>query len=995
MTLQWTSHFLSLSEILRLLKKLASAMSPTDEAKAAVEFGRFQLLPHRRLLLADGVRVELGNRAFDTLVTLVDRPGELVTKDELLNCIWPGVVVEENNLQAQVSALRRALGSDRELIRTIAGRGYQFTGEIRTVSATRGVQAIAGVAQRTPTSSPAPTNLPEPVSELIGRDIELDEVLSLSATHRLVTLIGAGGIGKTRLGFEVARHLLSTFADGVWLADLAALSDPGLVVVTVATALGLEPAAMSADRVRAVLGPKRLLLVLDNCEHVIEAAARISETLLRAAPSLHVLATSSEPLAVEGEHIYRVPPLGVPPPGAQRGEQVWRHGAVRLFLARAQAVDPRLPLDDRAAAAIGTIVRRLDGIPLAVELAAARAATLGLQELADRLDDRFALLTHGHRTALPRHQTLRAALDWSHGLLVDAERTVLRRLAVFAGGFAMEAATEVVANDGIAAADVAVCVADLVAKSLVVADTYGVVMRYRLLATTRTYAFEELAHSGELPAVTRRHADHYRKLFERAATLWAMSPTTEWLAVYSPDIDNVRVALDRAIAPGGDASAGAALAAAAAPLWIQMSQLDECRARVEQALGALDIQSEGGRRQRMLLQAALGVSLGHTNSPVSETAAVWTRVLELAESLGDPEYKSRALYGLWLTSVHTGGYPAALAFAKKFRSLAESTGDAAGAVTGDRIVGVALHFLGDQSDARAHIERTLDRYVPSLHGSHAVRFGLDQRVNALTHLSRLLWVQGFPDQASRTAQAAVTEAEIVDHANSLCLALADGAVPIAILTGELPAAEQYVAVLIDLAEKHGLKLWHICGVGLRGWISVQMGDAAAGAMLLQLAADGIEEGLVGVRYTMYLGWLAEALGDTGHIAEAISAVNAALQQCDRNEERWCFPELLRIRGELALRENGTSPAIAESDLLQALDWAHRQRTLSWELRAAASLARLWRNQGRITEAYELLAPAYGRFNEGFGTPDLKAAKALVDDLHAALKLESAGNQNEA
>jgi predicted ATPase len=414
---------------------------------------------------------------------------------------------------------------------------------------------------------------------------------------------------------------------------------------------------------------------------------------------------------------------------------------------------------------------------------------------------------------------------------------------------------------------------------------------------------------------------------------------------------------------------------------------EECRARVEQALGGLDIQSEGGKRQSMLLQAALGVSLGHTNGPVSETAAVWTRVLELAESLADPEYESRALYGLWLTSVRTGGYPSALTIAERFRELAESRGDAAGAVTGDRIVGVALHFLGDQADARAHIERMLDRYVPSLHGSHAVRFGLDQRVGALTHLARILWVQGFPDQALRTAQAGVTEAEIVDHANSLCLALADAAAPIAVLMGDLPGAAQFVELLIDLAERHALKLWHACGVGLRGWISAQRGDAAAGAQLLQRAVDGIQDGLVGVRYTMYLGWLAQALGDAGHLAEGVSAVNEAIQRCERSEERWCFAELLRIRGELALRENGTSSAVAESDFHKALEWARRQRTLSWELRAATSLAQSWRNQGRITEAHELLAPAYDRFSEGFGTPDLVAAKALVDDLCSTLKLD--------
>src|SRR5712671_3381553 len=423
------------------------------QAPAAIEFGRFRVLPHRRELLANGRRLELGGRAFDVLMALIEASGAVVSKDALMKRVWPDRIVEENSLQSQISALRRIFGADRDLIRTIAGRGYQFTGEIRMVSASPDVQASAGMPQPALTPSRPPTNLPEPVSELIGRDVELDEIRDLSISHRLVTLTGAGGIGKTQLGFAAARHLQPRFADGIWVIELAPLSDPELVPVTVATALGLELASGTASpqSVATALRAKQLMLVLDNCEHVIDATARMAEALLRANPAARLIATSREPLRAEGEWVYPVPPLAVPAEGSPDSEEPLRYGAVRLFVERARAAAPHFSPDVRAAAGIAGICRRLDGIPLAIELAAARAAALGIDGLAARLDDRFRLLAGGYRTTMPRHQTLRATLDWSYELLTEPERVVLRRLAIFAGGFTLQAANAVAEDDEIAA----------------------------------------------------------------------------------------------------------------------------------------------------------------------------------------------------------------------------------------------------------------------------------------------------------------------------------------------------------------------------------------------------------------------------------------------------------------------------------------------------------------------------------------------------------------
>ena len=464
-----------------------------SDPPAIIEFGHFSILPHRRQLLAEGRPIALGGRAFDLLMALIDEPGAVVSKNELLSRIWPGRIVEENRLAGEIVALRKALGPERDLIQTVSGRGYQFTGELHELGA-------AGSAQQVPAplavpAPPAPaTNLSESVSELIGREAALSEVTDLVTTHRLVTLTGEGGIGKTRLGLQVARQLLPEFADGVWVTELAPLADPALVPVAVAIALGLEltGGAISPERVANMLGAKRLLLVLDNCEHVVAAATEIAETLLRCNSTMRVLATSREPLRAEGECLYRVPPLAVPAQGIEDVEEVLRHSSVRLFVARARATDPHFRPDGPSAAAAAAICRRLDGIPLAIELAAARGAALGIAEIAAWLDDRFHLLTSGHRTALPRHQTLRATLDWSYELLPEPERVVLRRLAIFAGGFTLAAASAVVADTDTAASDVVHHLANLIAKSLVVADIGRSLTRYRLLETTRAYALEKL-----------------------------------------------------------------------------------------------------------------------------------------------------------------------------------------------------------------------------------------------------------------------------------------------------------------------------------------------------------------------------------------------------------------------------------------------------------------------------------------------------------------------
>jgi len=413
-----------------------SENSRSTKSNAAIALGRFRIFPRSRQLVAGEEVVPLGSRAFDMLLALIEAEGQLVSNDTLRKRIWgPGTNVDDHNISAQIWTIRKALGEEGRFIANDRGRGYRFTGPISWELRGR-TPLTAAAGPHGLTTEVAQTNIAPPLSALIGRESELSVLSELLRTHRLVTLTGLGGVGKTSLAIAVARLVLPSFPSGVWLAELAAVAESEeLIAGTIAKALGLGigPHRDLAQCLKS-LSADPVLLVIDNCDHVVDVVADFVEMMLRSVPSLRILVTSREPLAVEGERVYRVSPLEVPPPGVLKADQVLKYSAVQLFVHRAQAIDARFLLTDEATAIVGTICRRLDGIPLAIELAAGRVETLGVMEVANGLEDRFRLLTGGRRTALDRHQTLRATLDWSYRLLEEPEQTILRRLGIFANG---------------------------------------------------------------------------------------------------------------------------------------------------------------------------------------------------------------------------------------------------------------------------------------------------------------------------------------------------------------------------------------------------------------------------------------------------------------------------------------------------------------------------------------------------------------------------------
>jgi predicted ATPase/DNA-binding winged helix-turn-helix (wHTH) protein len=936
----------------------------------------------RRELRSRGIPLPLGGRAFEIVTVLVQSATELVTKDRMMERVWPGAVVGEGTLHVHISAVRKALGQDRAMLKTVSGRGYRLLGSWTPQQREGTAPPVYSSLTRTSGAPPA-NNFPPLIARLIGRAAAAQFVQDLVSAYRVVTLTGPGGIGKTALAIKAARYLLPDFEDGGWIVELASLSDPGLVPSTVASTFGLKlTGEISAEAVARAVGGRHLLLVLDNCEHVIDVAANLAETLTRLCPRTTIVATSREVLRIDGESVYRVPPLEVPAPGQAAPDYIMQYSAVELFVARTKALNAGFSPTAKDLTSIATICRQLDGMPLAIELAAASAAALGIAQVSAGLHDRFALLTRGRRTALPRQRTLRATLDWSYELLPETERRLSRRLAVFAGGFTVDAATAVMADTRLDAATVADGIANLVTKSLIALDPTPGVTRWYLLETIRAYATEKLAEHAETSIAAEHHALYFRDLFAPQARAARSSLSDEDLARHVREIDNVRAALDWSFSPAGDQAIGIDLTAAYAPVWRHLSQISECSERCERALLSLEPQVTANMSLRMDLQINLASAIFITMGPPEKAKALLTEALETADALNDLNTQAGALSMLISIYFSRGEYGRAQIAAERIEQIAHRIGDPIHLRFAYQQMAASLLTRGRSREAQQYLERVLRFSAASGDRRDAIYYNSNDDAADRATLAAALWMQGFTDQALNEARLSLEGLQRTDHPLLLCRTLY-GISRIATMTGDFATADREIARLIEVAKGSNAHLWETAAHFLKGKLLVERGEFAQGILVLRDAFETSDRTGWHISYEECKGALALGLAGTGRLDEALLAVDDAMAADRKGADGrgWYAPELLRIKGEVLLQQAADQLVLAAEDCFtQAAQMAREQGALFWELRVALSVARLRVSQGRHHEARAPLASVYDRFTEGFATADLQAARTLLEGL---------------
>jgi predicted ATPase/DNA-binding winged helix-turn-helix (wHTH) protein len=972
-----------------------------------LRFGRFELSSGERILRRDGEVVPLGGRALDILIYLAEHSGEVATKKELIDHAWPAVVVEEGTLRVHISAIRKALGDGKcgnRYIANIQGRGYSFVG------------SVVGLGGRK-TDSPSRQyegNLPARARRMVGRELILDEVQGSLHEQRFVTLLGPGGIGKTTIAVAAGHALTEGFGGEVYFVDLGNLADPDIVVRAIGTSLGLvlksnEASLELVDLIRS----RKLLIILDNCEHVIHAAASIAEQLFQGAGQVHLLATSRELLRVEGEHCHRVDPLDFPPADSdQTAEAVLRYPAVQLLVERVTAKGAGFFLSDHEAPFVAEMCRRLDGLPLAIELAAGPVAAFGVKSAAARLVSRLALLKLGHRTVVHRQQTLKATLDWSYNLLSDGERIVLRRIAPFIGHFTLEGARYVVGELGPGTGEIFDAIACLVEKSLIATRIDETQARYRLLDTTRAYALEKLEEHAEVDVVFRRHAEYVAGYLEaqRGALLapskaknGAPSPSPSGGILLAPEpslrprgnnqfatglaaalthsgqLGNIRAALEWSFGPNGDDEIATRLAAVSTQMFLELSLLIECRVWAERAIARLRDQHKNSRWE-MEIYASLSLALMQSEGSSELVRQAFSRALEVAAIQGDPAYELQLLSGLsgyyrWNTDID-----AALDIASRSKEVALKTKDHDDLALAEAMLGVVHHLAGNHLVALKHFESGLS------HSASGWRFRAGQHLFyhsslLLVGMARCLLFRGLLNQSFDYATRAIAEGENSNHPATLCRSLSM-VLPVYLVLADSRRSEQYIVQLTELAAAYSLKPYCAVAMGLRGqWLLLQ-NDLREGIPLLKRALKELHTQRHDSLNMEFLCDLGAGLIAVGEHQEALALTVNAIDVQHRGGKLLYMPALLRMKGLVLASRSAEDHLEAEESLLSAIDWAKRQSATLFELKAAADLADLLQKQGRAPEAYKHLSAAFDRMPAGMASPAHERALQILHQLRS-------------
>lgn len=947
-----------------------------------LSFGPFRLLPKERLLEKNGVALQIGGRALDLLILLTTRPGEVVSKRELIARVWADATVDEGSLRFHIAALRKVLGdgiSGTRYVVNVPGRGYCFTAPIS--------------GSNTPLMAAPAFSLPAKSAKVIGRAETIKEILRELALHRFVTIVGPGGIGKTTVAVAAGHDLLETFAGGVLFADLGTLSKPDIVASYLASMLGLS--VQSDDptpSVTAYLRDKHMLLILDNCEHLIESAAKLAAGIFMAAPRVHILATTREALRVDNEWIHRMSPLAFPSDDSGlTAAASLAFPAIQLFVEHAVANGAPLEFGDGDVPIVAGICRKLDGVPLSIDLAARRVTAYGLRQTAALLDQRQTLQWPGKRTAPPRQKSLNATLEWSYRLLSGEERVVLRRLAVFVGHFTLEAAQAVAVGATIDRVGALSAIESLIDKSMVATMPINATMRYRLLDTTRAFVLETETDTGEVSELATRHATYYQQWLEQTADTWATLPNAAQRTSHLAHLANVRAALEWCFGDDGNTEIGIDLATAAAPIFFAMSLLTDCQRWSRRAILALGEASLGGRKE-MRLQAALGLSLMWTQGEAESEAtfSAMNRSIAIADEMGEPLNQILLFTPLHVIHLNIGEFRTAQKYAERIAALSRTVEDPTAIALSHILTGFSRHHAGDLSGARRALEAALglrldEKTSHEPWGSRSVTIKDDAMATPIlalawsaapSALSRTLWLQGHPAGALEHLSQTIRDTAGVEHVVTRVVALIY-AISVLLWNGDLDDAEEQIARLFSHAESYSLNLYARLGHCFQGQLDISRGKPASGIELLQACLRDLRAVRYELHTTAFNISLVQGYEAIGRFTDGIALVNETTRLAEVNGNLCYMPELLRVKAGLLLAMPQPMEDEAEACLKQSLELSRSQGARAWELRTSIDLAARLAAQGRPDRARALLEPVFAQFSEGSKSADLRTAKQLL------------------
>lgn len=952
--------------------------------RVTFRFGPYRLSPDQRRLRRGNDEIKLVGRAFDVLVVLVKSARSVVTHKQLMDLAWPGVYIDESNLRVQIAALRSLLGGrngNETYIKTVPRRGYSF---VAPVEAEEAFDNEPPCLPAQPISRAA-SALPPKLRRIIGRADDVEHICNVLYESRFVSIVGDGGVGKTVVALAVAHAVIEELDCAATFVDLGAVNSGEQVDAAVATAMGLEPQSQNdisdvLDNVRDCRG----LIILDNCEHVIGAASAVAERLARVAPGMFILTTSREALRAEGENVYLLSGLATPPAEASlSADEALTWASVQLFMERAAANGHRVPLLDDQVPTVVSICRRLDGIAMAIELAAGRVAAHGIDGTNELLDHRLKLMWQGRRGAVRRQQTMNAMLDWSYNLLGDLEKMVLSRISIFVGAFSAVAAEEVVADSLVDRSRVAGLLSGLVEKSLIRTEASEGTILFRLLDMTKTYAAAKLEESGEMADVARRHARYVGTcLVVASRPVRSQREATDEVAAGL--VGNLRAALQWSASNEADSEKLVELVACSVPLMLNLSLLRECARWCERALAELD-PSQCGSEMEMVLWEGLAASTMFTRGNHLEAQSSIERGLSLAKELGSDEQEIRLLSALHIFKSRICDIHGMLEVARRATELAtRAPRDDLLAMT-EWMQATTYHLAGDQLSAQRYCKSALER-AARVDASRFNVFGYDHRVRGNIVLMRALWLLGLFDQAAQLAEEVLVDAANKRQPVALCIALIY-TTTISIWSHDIKTAEDRIARLMSCATQHSLKPYSAVAVAMRGQTAVLRGDLTNGIADIRSATAELRKERHRVLSTGHLRSLAEALGETGEDGEALAILDEATSRAERDGERYLLPDLDRARGEILRKAAIPDLASAERHLRAAIAGARQQSAKGWELRAAISMARLLINQGRTEEAASIIESARSGISEGADHPIMRAAAEIHSKAIAANKLK--------